>query len=134
MQQTQETWFNPWVGKNLEEAVAAHSSILGWENPMEREAWRATGHKVHERVGHNWVTRIPGQREDFKAPRRRLKVSFIRKMQKMNDIRLLQHHSREDNGASALKTLGGKMISNHEDHTSPPFKEHEGQNKIISDM
>ena len=30
----------------LEKEMAAHSSILGLENPMDREAWRAAVHGV----------------------------------------------------------------------------------------
>ena len=28
----------------LEEEMATHSSILAWENPMDRGTWRATDH------------------------------------------------------------------------------------------
>ena len=35
-----ESAWNPWVGKiPLEEAMATHSSILAWKNPMDRGAW-----------------------------------------------------------------------------------------------
>ena len=30
----------------LEKEMATHSSILAWEIPMDRGAWRATGHRV----------------------------------------------------------------------------------------
>ena len=30
------------------EEMATHSSILSWENPMDRGAWRATVHRVVE--------------------------------------------------------------------------------------
>ena len=30
----------------LEEGMAAHSSILPWENPMNRGAWQATVHGI----------------------------------------------------------------------------------------
>ena len=30
----------------LEKRMATHSSILAWEIPMDRGAWRATGHEV----------------------------------------------------------------------------------------
>ena len=33
--------------------MAAHSSILGWGNPMDRRAWRATLHGVTKRAGPN---------------------------------------------------------------------------------
>ena len=33
-------------GDPLEEEMATHSSILAWENPMDREAWWATIHGV----------------------------------------------------------------------------------------
>ena len=31
---------------SLEKEMAAHSSILAWKNPMDREAWWATVHGV----------------------------------------------------------------------------------------
>ena len=39
----QETWVRSlgWEGA-LEKDMAAHSSVLAWENPMDRGAWRAT--------------------------------------------------------------------------------------------
>ena len=30
----------------LEEEMATHSSMLAWENPMDREAWQVTVHGV----------------------------------------------------------------------------------------
>ena len=36
-------WDNP-----LEEEMGTHSSILAWENPMDRGAWWATFHGVTE--------------------------------------------------------------------------------------
>ena len=30
----------------LEKEMATHSSILAWENPMDRGAWQATVHRV----------------------------------------------------------------------------------------
>ena len=30
----------------LEKEMATHSSILAWENPMDRGTWRATAHRV----------------------------------------------------------------------------------------
>ena len=30
----------------LEAGMATHSSILAWRIPMDRGAWRATGHRV----------------------------------------------------------------------------------------
>ena len=38
--------FDPGLGRSLEKEMAIHSSILGLENPMDRRAWRATGHSV----------------------------------------------------------------------------------------
>ena len=35
-------------GDPLEQELATHSSILVWGNPMDRGAWRATGHGVSE--------------------------------------------------------------------------------------
>ena len=32
----------------LEEGVAAHSSVLAWRIPMDRDAWQATIHAVAE--------------------------------------------------------------------------------------
>ena len=40
----------------LEKEMATHWSILAWENPMDRGAWRATVHGV-ARVGHDLVTK-----------------------------------------------------------------------------
>ena len=40
-------WEDPLVKE-----IAAHSSILAWENPMDGGAWWATVHGV-ERVGHD---------------------------------------------------------------------------------
>ena len=34
----QETWFDPWVRKGIEEGMATHSSILAWRIPMDRGA------------------------------------------------------------------------------------------------
>ena len=41
---------------SLEKEMTTHSSVLAWENPMERESWWAivTG---SQRVRHNWATR-----------------------------------------------------------------------------
>ena len=41
------SWEDP-----LEKEMATHSSILAWENPMDRAAWQATVHGV-ARVGHD---------------------------------------------------------------------------------
>ena len=43
----QESWVQS-LGQedSLEEEMTAHSSILAWENPMGRGAWRATVHSV----------------------------------------------------------------------------------------
>ena len=32
--------------EHLEEEMAIHSSILAWENPMDRAAWQGTVHRV----------------------------------------------------------------------------------------
>ena len=41
--------FDPRVGKNpLEKEMGTHSSILAWENLMDRGTWRATVHRVTE--------------------------------------------------------------------------------------
>ena len=41
MQETQEMWFDPWVGKiPLEESMATHSSILAWRIPWTEESGR----------------------------------------------------------------------------------------------
>ena len=47
MQELQETWVQS-LGQEdpLEEEMATHSSISGLENPIDREAWQATGHGV----------------------------------------------------------------------------------------
>ena len=45
----QETWVSSLVWEDLlEKGMATHSSVLAWENPMDREAWRATVHGVAE--------------------------------------------------------------------------------------
>ena len=36
-------------GDPLEKGMATHSSILAWENSMDREAWRATVHWIAKR-------------------------------------------------------------------------------------
>ena len=43
----QQTWVRS-LGREdpLEKEMATHSSILGLENPMDREAWRATVHGI----------------------------------------------------------------------------------------
>ena len=43
----QETWLRS-LGQEdpLEEEMATYSSILAWENPMDRGAWWATVHRV----------------------------------------------------------------------------------------
>ena len=47
MQELQETWVQSLGGEDpLEEGMATHSSILPWENPMDRGAWQATVHRV----------------------------------------------------------------------------------------
>ena len=49
----QETWV-PSLGREdpLEKEMSTHSSILAWENPMDRESWQATVHGS-QRVGHD---------------------------------------------------------------------------------
>ena len=43
----QETLVQPLIQEgHLEKDVAAHSSILSWEIPMDRGAWQATVHGV----------------------------------------------------------------------------------------
>ena len=42
-----ETWVQSLGGKDpLEEEMGTHSSILAWENPLDRGAWQATVHGV----------------------------------------------------------------------------------------
>ena len=43
----QETWVRS-LGQEdpLEKEMATHSSILAWENPMDRGAWQATVHGI----------------------------------------------------------------------------------------
>ena len=43
----QETWVRS-LGQeeSLKKEMATHSSILSWENPMDRGSWRATVHRV----------------------------------------------------------------------------------------
>ena len=47
MQEPQETWVQSLGWEDpLEEKTATHSSILAWENPMDRGNWWATVHGV----------------------------------------------------------------------------------------
>ena len=47
-----ETWVqSPGRGDPLEEEMATHSSILAWENPMERGAWRTAVHRIAKESG-----------------------------------------------------------------------------------
>ena len=42
-----ETWVESLGWENpQEEGMAAHSSILAWRIPMDREAWQVTVHRV----------------------------------------------------------------------------------------
>ena len=42
-----ETWAQSLGWEDpLEEGMATHSSILAWRMPVDRGAWRATGHEV----------------------------------------------------------------------------------------
>ena len=54
MQETQETWV-PSLGPEdpLEEGMENHSSILAWENTMDRGVWCATQSTESQRVRHN---------------------------------------------------------------------------------
>ena len=47
MQETQETWVQS-LGQEdpLEKEMATHSSILAWEESMDRGAWQATVHGI----------------------------------------------------------------------------------------
>ena len=55
---TQETWVQS-LGQedSLEKEMAAHSSILSWENPMDRGAYQATVYRVTKRVKHDLGTK-----------------------------------------------------------------------------
>ena len=45
----QQTWVRSLGWEDaLEKEMAAHSSVLAWENPMDRGACRATVHRVAE--------------------------------------------------------------------------------------
>ena len=45
----QETWVQSLGWEDpLKKEMAAHSSILAWKNPMDREAWGATVHGGHK--------------------------------------------------------------------------------------
>ena len=49
--------FDPRVGKNpLEKEMGTHSSILAWENLMDRGTWRATVHRVTELDMIEWLS------------------------------------------------------------------------------
>ena len=54
MQENQETWVQS-LGQEdpLEEKMATHSSILAWENLMDRGAWWATAHGVAKELDMN---------------------------------------------------------------------------------
>ena len=53
-----ETWVCSLGWKDpLEKETATHSSILAWDNPMDRGSWRATVHGAHRRVRHDLVTK-----------------------------------------------------------------------------
>ena len=54
MQEPQETWVQS-LGQEdpLEEKMAMHSSILAWENHMDRGAWWATAHGVAKELDMN---------------------------------------------------------------------------------
>ena len=54
MQEPQETWVQS-LGQEdpLEEKMATHSSILAWENLMDRGAWWATAHGVAKELDMN---------------------------------------------------------------------------------
>ena len=42
-----ETWVQSLGWEDpLEEGMAAHSSILAWRIPMDREAWQVTVHRI----------------------------------------------------------------------------------------
>ena len=45
MQETKQTWV-PFLDQEdaLEEGMAVHSSVLAWENPMDRGTWQDTVH------------------------------------------------------------------------------------------
>ena len=45
-------------GRSLREGNGNLPSILAWGNPMDRGAWRTTGHEV-ARVRHDLVTKPP---------------------------------------------------------------------------
>ena len=44
-----------WVGKNPWRRAGNPLQYSCLENPMDREAWRATVHRV-QRIGHDWAT------------------------------------------------------------------------------
>ena len=47
MQEMPETWVrSPGWEDPLEKEMATHSSILAWENPLDRGAWQATVYGV----------------------------------------------------------------------------------------
>ena len=49
MQESQETWVRSLGWEDpLEEEMATHSSILTWENSMDRGVWQATVHGVEK--------------------------------------------------------------------------------------
>ena len=44
-----QVWSLDWEDP-LEEEMATHSSILARDNPMDREAWQATGQEVTKKL------------------------------------------------------------------------------------
>ena len=48
MQESQKRWVRPLGWEDPLEEMATHSSILAWENSMDRGAWQATVHGVEK--------------------------------------------------------------------------------------
>ena len=54
MQETQETWFGPWIRENpMDKGMAAYSGILAWEIPWT-EGPGGLWSMGSQRVGHEW--------------------------------------------------------------------------------
>ena len=66
----------PGSGRSLEKEMATHSSILAWNNPMDRETCIGL-----QRVNHNWATNYG---ESIKKPEQTKIGQYIAKTNQVN--------------------------------------------------